>query len=55
MTLLLGIMADISASFTQHHQSDIYRETGQGHRLLDFQDFVDLSSLKTLSHFAMFN
>ena len=39
-------MTYISASFTQHHHSDFYLEKGQGHRLLNLQDLVDLSSLK---------
>ena len=44
-------MADISASFTQHHHSDFYLDKGQGHIFLNLQDFVDLSSLKNLSDF----
>ena len=38
-------MVDISASFTEHHNSDFYLDKGQGHRLFNLQDLVDLSSL----------
>ena len=45
-------MVDISASFTEHHNSDFYLDKSQGHRLFNLQDLVDLSSLKNLSHLA---
>ena len=42
-------MADTSASFTQHNYIHFYFDKGKGHRLLNLQDFVDLSYLKDLS------
>ena len=49
---ILGIMEDVGAIFTTHHHSDFYLDIGQGHRLFNLHDLVDLSSLKNLSHFA---
>ena len=45
-------MVDISAICTQHHHSDFYLDAGQGHRLFNLHDLVDLSSLKNICHFA---
>ena len=46
-------MEAISAIFTQHLHSDFYPDIGQGYKLFNLHDLVDLSSLKNLiCHFA---
>ena len=44
-------MIGVNVRFTQRHHNNFYLDQGQGHRILNLQDSVGMSSLRILSHF----